>query len=155
MLVLAGIELIFFIVPSMGLCFGFVPKTVLIDNTGMFLLLLSSAYTESRLFLLLTPPHKWVGWGCTRSWEGTQLGQLTPTDQRAIPYHMTSCSAYKAGEEEGRGTFGVMVFVFPSHCYTWWSPAFLEMAEHLPAHGKEWMNSLFCFACMRGFCFTY
>ena len=30
MLVLAGIELIFFIVASMGLCFGFVLKTVLI-----------------------------------------------------------------------------------------------------------------------------
>ena len=29
-LVLAGIELIFFIVASMGLCFGFVLKTVLI-----------------------------------------------------------------------------------------------------------------------------
>ena len=59
------------------------------DNTGMFSLLLSSAYTESRPFLLLTPPHQRGGWGCTRSWEGTQRGQLTPTDQRDIPYHMT------------------------------------------------------------------
>ncbi|XP_064295936.1 dymeclin-like isoform X2 [Phalacrocorax carbo] len=41
--------------------------------------------------------------GCTRSWEGTQPGQLTPADQRDIPYHMTSCSVNKAGEEEGRG----------------------------------------------------
>jgi len=31
-LVLAGIELIFFIVASMGLCFGFVLKTVLITE---------------------------------------------------------------------------------------------------------------------------
>jgi len=77
-----------------------------VDNTGMFELLLSSAYTESRLFLLLTSPHQRVGWGCTRNWEATQLGQLTPTDQRDVPYHMMSCSAYKAPalyEEEGRG----------------------------------------------------
>ena len=39
-LVLAGIELIFFIVAGMRLCFGFVLKSV--DNTGMFSLLLSS-----------------------------------------------------------------------------------------------------------------
>jgi len=31
--------------------------------------------TQSRL---LTALHQWVGWGCTRIWEGTQLGQLTP-----------------------------------------------------------------------------
>ena len=39
----------------------------------------------------------------TRSWEGAQPGQLTQTGHRAIPYRMVSCSAYKAGEEEGRG----------------------------------------------------
>ena len=89
MLVLAGIELIFFIVASMGLCFGFVLETVLIIE--MFSLLLSRAYTESRPFLLLTPPRQRGGWGCTRSWEGTQPGQLTPTDKRHIPDHRTSC----------------------------------------------------------------
>jgi len=92
---LAGIELIFFTVASMGLCFGFVPKSV--DNTGMFLLLLSSSYTASRPLLLLPPLHQRVGWGYTRNWEGTQLRQLTPNDQRDIPYHMVLCSAYKAG----------------------------------------------------------
>ena len=34
-----------------------------VDNTGMLSLLLSSAYTESGPFLLLTPPHQRVGWG--------------------------------------------------------------------------------------------
>jgi len=29
-----------------------------------------------------------------------------------------------------------MMFVFPSNHYMRWSPAFLEMAEHLPANGK-------------------
>jgi len=51
--------------------------------------------------------------------------------------------------------FGVMAFVFPSHHHTWWSPALLEMAEHLPAGGKKSMKSLVCFACVHGFCFTY
>lgn len=27
-------------------------------------------------------------------------GQLTPTDQQGIPFHIVSCSGYKAGEEE-------------------------------------------------------
>ena len=61
MLVLAGIELIFFIIARMGLCFGFVLKTVLMFS-GTFLLLLSSAYTESRPSLLLTaPPARRLG----------------------------------------------------------------------------------------------
>lgn len=57
--------------------------------------------------------------------------------------------------EERRGTFRVMVFVFQSNHHTWWSAAFLEMAEDLPDHGNCWMNSLFCFPCVRGFFFTY
>ncbi|XP_074989722.1 LOW QUALITY PROTEIN: tubulin alpha-8 chain-like [Calonectris borealis] len=74
-----------------------------VDNTGMFSFLLSRAYTGSRPFLLLTPPHQRGGWGGTRSWEGTQPGQLTPTDQMDIPYHMTSCSAIKLGGEVDGG----------------------------------------------------
>ena len=37
-----------------------------------------------------------------RSWEGTQPGQLTPTDQRDIPYHIM-CSAVKAGGGRRKG----------------------------------------------------
>ena len=89
-----------------------------VDNTGMFSLLLSSAYTESRPFLLLTPPHQRVGWGCTRSWEGTQPGQLPPAAQRDIPDHRMSCSAHKAGGRRRKGgTFRVTAFVFPSNRY--------------------------------------
>ena len=87
-----------------------------VDNSGMFSLLLSSAYTESRPFLLLTPPYQRVGWGWAKSWEGTQPEQLTPPDQSDIPDHMTLYSATKAvGKEEG-GTFGIVAFVFPSTC---------------------------------------
>jgi len=108
-LVLAGVELIFFTVASMRLCFGFVLKTVSIIGKSSFLL--SSAYTVSRPFLLLTPPHQRVGWGCIRSWEGTQPGQLTPADQRDVPYRRMSCSAYKAEGRRRKGrTLSVMAF---------------------------------------------
>ena len=63
----------------------------------MFWLLLSSSCTESRALLFLTPPQRRVGWGCTRSREGTQLGQLTPPDQRVILDHLMSCSAMQLG----------------------------------------------------------
>lgn len=53
-LVLAEIELIYFIVVSMGLCFGLGLETV--HNTEIFLLLLGNACTELRSFVLLTPP---------------------------------------------------------------------------------------------------
>ena len=105
MLVWAGIELIFFTVAGMGLCFGFVLKTVLITQ-GCFLY---CSYTEPRPFLLLPPPQQRAGWGGTRSWEGTQLGQLTPTDHRDIPDHMVSCAACKAGGRRRKGG-----------CSEWW-----------------------------------
>jgi len=63
---------------------------------------LGSAYTEPRPLLPLPPPHHGVDWGCMRGWEGAQPGQLTPADHRDILYRMTSCSAIKLGEEEGR-----------------------------------------------------
>ena len=94
-LVLAGTELIFFTVASMGLSWICAGNSA--DNTGVFQLSLSSACTEPRPSLPRTPPHQRAGWGCTRSWEGTQLGQLTPTDQRDVPHHMASHSAYRAG----------------------------------------------------------
>jgi len=36
-----------------------------------------------------------------------------------------------------QGHFRVTAFVFPSNHDKQWSPAFLEMAEHLPADGKQ------------------
>ena len=120
-----------------------------IDNTEMFLLLLSSAYIESRPFLLLTPPHQWAGWRCTRRWEGTQPGQLTPADQRDIPYHMASCSAYKAGGKRRRGWHS-----------EWWrlsSQVTITCDEALLSWrctACQW-EIVFCFACAHSFFFTY
>ena len=42
-------------------------------------------------------PSQQEGWMDTRSWEGTQPGQLTQIGQRDIPYHVMSCPVYKLG----------------------------------------------------------
>lgn len=88
MLVLAKVELIFIIVASVGLCFGFGLEVVLI-SIGMFPSLLSSVYTEPRadLFVLL---DQQAGWGCIRSWERGQMGQVIPAEQRDNIYPVTS-----------------------------------------------------------------
>ena len=91
-------QLIFFIAACMVL--WICDQNSVDDNTPMPLLLLSRARTASRLSLFPALSHQQVHWGCPRSWEGTQLGQLTPTDQRDIPYHMTSCSAIKVTRKE-------------------------------------------------------
>lgn len=107
--VLAGVELIFFIVPSLGQTFVLFWISVedTVDNPGMCLLLLSSTYTESRPFLV--PPHQQGGWGYTRA---------DPSiPKRDIPCHTVSCSAYKAEERRRKGgTLGMKVFIFPSQC---------------------------------------
>ena len=69
----------------------------------MFQLLQSSAHTEPRTFQFLVLPCQQGGWGYTRSWEGTQPGQLTQVGQRDIPYHMASCSAMTAGAKKEEG----------------------------------------------------
>lgn len=43
-------------------------------------MLLSGAYIKSTTFLLLMLSSNQGGWGYTRSWEGTQQGQLILKD---------------------------------------------------------------------------
>lgn len=85
-----------------------------------------------------TPPAARLGG--TRSWEGAQLGQLIPADHTmwCHPQHV------KLREEGRRDEY-----------LKWWHLSaqvtgnhldFHEMAKHLSAHGKQWINSLFCFA---------
>lgn len=124
-----------------------------VDDTGMFLLLLSSTHTESSSFPLLISPHQRVGQECTARWEEKQLGQLIQIDQSYIADHRMSFSAYKAGCVGGgvwgcvrmcarahvrrkEGRFRVKAFVFPKSHYTRCSPAFLEVTELLPADLK-------------------
>lgn len=63
-------------------------KYICVDNIGMFRLLLISAHTASRRFLLITLPaiairlgvHSWAQ-GDTVVTQGAQLGQLTQNGQ--------------------------------------------------------------------------
>jgi len=107
-LVLAGIEIIFFIVSSMGSCFGFVLKTVSMTQ-GCFCHYQVKAFSAPHT----TPPAS--GLGVHKKLGGDTAGT---TDQKDSPYCMTSCSAFKAGGRRRKGgKFGVMVFVSPSNHY--------------------------------------
>jgi len=77
------------------LCLGFVTKTVLIVQHGLVIAEQCLHITKGISVSHAAPPVSRLG--RTRSWKGTQPGLLTPADQRDIPYHMTSCSAIKAG----------------------------------------------------------
>lgn len=68
-------ELTFFTVACMMLCFGF--KTKIVLTTHQFQLLLNSACTALRLWLFLMLPPQRVGRGWARDWERTQPGHLT------------------------------------------------------------------------------
>ena len=86
--VLAGRELIFFIVAGIRLCFGVVMKTVLV-HTNVLVIAEQSLHTLKACSVSHTAlPVSRLG--MVRSWVGTQTGQLTQTGQRDIPYHMTS-----------------------------------------------------------------
>jgi len=66
---------------------------------------------------------------------GNTAHKLTSNGERDIPYHMTSCSAYKAGGRRRKGgTFRMLAFVFSSNCYMCRSLALLEMTE--PVDGE-------------------
>lgn len=90
------------------------------DNPQVFQLLLSCADTASRPFLLFILPCQWGSWGWARIWERTQPGQLTPTDQRNIPYDVVLCSIINTGTEEV--------------CQDWHC---LGQTEHLSAGGEQ------------------
>lgn len=146
-LFLTRIELIVFTVATMGLCF--------VLNTGLII--------QKCFFIAEQGLHRAKAFSVfhtailARKLEvhGKLGGDTGRTGDPSWWCHITLCSVYKVGggkKEEGE-TFEVMAFVFPRQQYVWWGPAPLEMAEHLPAHGKEWLNSLVFFVCARSFCF--
>lgn len=51
----------------------------------------------SRPSLFLMLPCQGVVWGWARGWEGTQLGELTPTEKKGYFIHITSGSAIMLG----------------------------------------------------------
>ena len=104
------------------------------------------AQRQGRL-LLLTLTNQQEAWECKKKLEGDTARTADPNWSKA---YSTASDVILSNKIWGKErTFRVLVFVFPSKHYAWWSPAFLEMAEHLPANGKYWINSLFYFACTR------
>jgi len=102
-LVSAGIEFIFSVVPRMRLCFEIVLKTVLITQGW---LLLSSACTMSRPFLLLTLPCQQVAWGAQEIWRGCSWeiwSQLTKWIFETIRHCVQQYKLAEEEEEEERG----------------------------------------------------
>lgn len=65
-------------------------------NTPVFWLLLSCIHRASRLSLQPLCPAEATRLEWVRGWEGTYPWHLTQTDQRNIPYNITSCLAIKA-----------------------------------------------------------
>lgn len=67
------------ILPGIELCFRFMNN---VDGTSVVQLLLRTAYNKSRTFHCQIFPYQQGGWRYTRytrSWKGTQPGQLTQT----------------------------------------------------------------------------
>lgn len=79
---------IFSLVAGLVLCFEFRMRIMFI--THGFFSYCWVAYTESRTFQLLTSASEQAG-----GTQGDGRGQLTPIDQRDIPYHMSPCRTKK------------------------------------------------------------
>jgi len=90
------IEPILLLVAGMVLCCVFRMRVLLI--APMFLLLQSSAYTEPRMFQLLTLPCS-KELGGTRSWEGRGPEQWPRRAQGDIPHHITESHIWHHAEQ--------------------------------------------------------
>lgn len=101
-IVLVRVEIILFIVVVKCSVVFWICALNAVDNTGM------SQYWWAELVqsqgLLCSSPHS-IGEeaGAAQGAEGTLRGQLSPADQREIPYHMGSCSVNKAGGSRRKG----------------------------------------------------
>lgn len=100
--------------------------------------------TVSRSFL--TVFHQWADCGA-QDLRGNADGRADPSWPKEYPIlHDTVLRTETAGRrQKGRWNFRVMPPVFQSHHFLW-GPAFLDVAEHQPANGKQRINSLFSFA---------
>ena len=101
MLVLAGVELIFFTVASVGLCSGFVLEQRW--EQGGVLVTAEQRLPRAKGFSAPQPTPPASGLGGTRGWEGTQWDSWPPLTQGIS--HTTGCHVQlvKLEEEGGRG----------------------------------------------------
>lgn len=126
-----------------------------VDITGMALLLLSSAHTEPKPVLILTPVHQRGGWGGAQgvgsrySWDSWP--QATQGISQAKWHHPQHMDLGKGGREDIWND-GICL---SKSLLQYDGDAVLEMAEDHSARGKWGMNSLADFACVHNFCFLY
>lgn len=88
---------------------------------------------QGHLFLIM--PLQWIGWGCTRGWEGTQPCRWPKLTKRDISHYIISCLVVKCS----RAVFRELSCL--SHG-NW-------LGISLPVGGGEWLcfHHLFCFVC--------
>lgn len=99
-LVLAGVEFVFFIVAHIMIYFGFVTRTVITHRCLSYCWAVLAQHQG--LFCFLRCPGSKDAGGAqeTETGQARWPGQVTPSDQSDIPCHMTSCLAIKDGEKE-------------------------------------------------------
>lgn len=137
-----GWILILFTAPWKVLHFGFLTTTVWISQ-GYFSCCWAWVTQHLGILLLILPLH-WVGWAIPEvKWGHSQ--EIRP--QQTHTYIMFS---HKTTGGERRGTHSEL---WPSSSHVTVtsdeSLFFPEMAKYLPDKGKQWINSFFCFACMK------
>lgn len=88
--------------------------------------------------------------GAQEHWRGHKQNSWSKLIKRI--FHNERCHTQQEKIEERRRKEEIVVFisfVFLSVYYM--CPASWEISEHLPANGKQWMSTLFCFACTHSF----
>ena len=104
----------------MGLCFGFVLKTVLITQ-GCFRYCWAVLTQSQGLFCFSPHPTSEQAGGAQEAGRGHSRDSWPQLTKGIV--HTIGCHAQliKLGEEEGRwGHLALRRFVFPSNHYTWW-----------------------------------
>lgn len=82
--------------------------------------------------------------GCTRGWEGADLGHQFPAGQMDTPHHMMLCSAIKLwGKIKRRREWS-----------EWWCLTFPRNHDKLCLPGSGWTPACWCEEAMKWFCFV-
>lgn len=93
----------------------------------MFLLLLSSIYIASRHYSHTAPL---ANAGSAQEIGRDTAGTTDPSWPEGYLHHTALHSSQGEGGRKGHLEL-CSLLLFPSKCYAWWSPAFLEMVKHL------------------------
>lgn len=120
-MVLAEIELMFFAEACMMHCFAFLMKVVVITH---------QCFSCHRAALTQSQGHPAPS--AALPGEGTEPGRLTQNSQRGALHQTASCW----GKGGGKGDIHSKGVGLPNKPLCVMGPAFLEMTEHLPAHGR-------------------